>query len=339
MIQGEFEVVKRKGVDQSWFRIVQMAEQNKQSVLTASILLYAGFYLLVGVGGVSFQLQPAIGYVDSISNTNCPAGSMWIDSSELHWCDGSTEFYTVDETGDLISQLGSVSGPSGAVWIEGSNFHWIDEGGVEYRFDGALFETQYYWYDTSTYYSNNEHPTDTNSMNQFFDTSNSGVSFGGSGSYNDRVYWWTNGWDAKPSYLPGDGYSWKMEGFVYAPSSGTYDFAIDSDDASDLWIDGDLVVSWYGGHGTDDAWTHTGSKSLEEGWHRIKVRMEEGSGGDGIGVAWQKPGDSSYSVIPGNSYSDGASSQTSGSTWLESRYVHYIDENGNERVLTEGAKN
>jgi len=89
-------VATRKGFDQAWFRIVRMAGQNKESAITASVLLYAGLYILVGIGGINFQVQPALGYVDvgSIANSNPRAGSAWVEGESLHWADGSTEYFT-----------------------------------------------------------------------------------------------------------------------------------------------------------------------------------------------------------------------------------------------------
>lgn len=131
-------MAKRKGFDRTWFRIVEMAVQNKESVITASILLYAGLYLVVGIGGISFQFQPAQGYVQTSSNSGCPAGSMWIEGNNLHWCDGSIENYAVDESNDRISLVdSSSSGPAGSVWIEGSDLHWIDTNSNEYSYTGV----------------------------------------------------------------------------------------------------------------------------------------------------------------------------------------------------------
>lgn len=317
--------------------ITELTEQNKQSIMTASVIIYSIGYLFVGIGGLSFQVQPAIGYVTSSSNTGCPAGSTWVEGNNLHWCDGTEEFSAVDEAGDPISLVdGTSSGPSGSLWIEGSNLNWIDTDDDEYSFDGQLFDMQYYWYDTQSHYDTYDHPEGTGGFDEYFDTSNSGVTFGGSGSYDDRIYWHNSDWDAKPSYLPADGYSWKAEGYVYAQTSGTYDFAVDSDDASDVWIDGQKVAYWYGGHGTEGGWSHSGSINLEQGWHRFRARMEEGGGGDGIGVAWQKPGDSSYSVIPASEYSDVGSTGPSGSLWMETRFLHYVDSSGQERVVSSG---
>ncbi|MEM4736487.1 MAG: DUF2341 domain-containing protein [Nitrososphaeria archaeon] len=103
-------------------------------------------------------------------------------------------------------------------------------------------------------------------------------------------------------------YATYFEGVIYIPTTGNYNFATDSDDASDIYIDGDLtasssagtnVANWYGGHGFANNWSHNGSIVLTKGYHTFRYRMEEHGGGDGFRAAWQKPGDSSYSYITG----------------------------------------
>ena len=181
----------------------------------------------------------------------------------------------------------------------------IDEIGTQ------VTNLNYEWYDTSTYYSNNDHPTSSSELDNFFDSSLSGVSFGGNGLHENEINWGDSGQTggggtvgSKPSYLPADGYSWKAEGYIYAPESGTYTFGVDSDDASDVIVNGTVTAYWYGGHGFEGSWTagtgqNTGSVSLTGGnWYPFKARMSEGSGGDGIQVGWQKPSDSSINVIP-----------------------------------------
>lgn len=63
----------------------------------------------------------------STSNSDAPAGSVWIESDELHWADGSNEKYL--DNANLV-ESGS-PGPSGAWWIESSAMHWIDQNGDE----------------------------------------------------------------------------------------------------------------------------------------------------------------------------------------------------------------
>lgn len=299
-----------------------------------ALILYVAAFVFLNVIGTSFISEAAWApYVNTASNTNAASGSAWVEGSDLHWADGGTE-YTLT---NLYTSDSTPGGSQGNAWVSGSTFRFINSNGYEKSFSAPLFITQYYYYDTGTWYNNNGHPSTNGDLTEFFDSSNSGVSFLGSGNYGDRIYWHSSSWDAKPSYLPADGYSWKVEGYLYAPSTGTYDFAVDSDDASDIIIDGQPVTEWYGGHGTCGCYTYSDSVSLDKGWHRFKARMEEGGGGDGIAVYWQKPSDSSWSIIPASSFSstgDGTTSGPAGAMWLEDRYIHYIDSNGNERVLS-----
>lgn len=199
----------------------------------------------------------------TMSNSDAPAGSLWIEGADLHWTDGSTEY-----------ALGPRAG---------------EEGGLIYT-----------WHD----HGRTSHETTLSGFNKYFNGRYG--SFQARGEYNRRVHWHNSDWDSKPSYLPADSYAWKAEGYIYAPESGTYTFGVDSDDSSDIWVKDQRVAYWYDGHGTQgsssaDYSDHTGAISLDRGWHRFRVRMEEGSGGDGISAGWQKPGDSSLSPIPASS--------------------------------------
>jgi hypothetical protein len=94
----------------------------------------------------------------------------------------------------------------------------------------------------------------------------------------------------------GDYYAHKFIGYVFAPEDGTYTFATDSDDGSDLSINGTVVCSFYGCHGTG-GW-HTGTISLTKGWHEFIYYQSENTGGAAWRAGWQKPGDTSISYIP-----------------------------------------
>lgn len=65
-------------------------------LVTLSVLTYIGVYLIVGVWGMSFNVQPALGYVESISNNAPPSGSMWVEGESLHWADGNNEYFTTE---------------------------------------------------------------------------------------------------------------------------------------------------------------------------------------------------------------------------------------------------
>lgn len=97
-------------------------------------------------------------------------------------------------------------------------------------------------------------------------------------------------------------FGWKVEGFIYLPETGNYQFLIDGDDACDFFIDGQLCSYWYGGHGFGTGATGT-TKYFISGWYTFEARMEEQTGGDGIAVGWKKPSDSSYQTIPSTAFS------------------------------------
>ncbi|RLB12319.1 MAG: pilus assembly protein PilY, partial [Deltaproteobacteria bacterium] len=80
----------------------------------------------------------------------------------------------------------------------------------------------------------------------------------------------------------------------YVTQEGTWQFAIDSDDGSEVEIDGTVVASYYGAHGFCWCKSYSGSINLTHGWHRIIVRLRENHGDDGVLVWYKKPGDASW---------------------------------------------
>ncbi|MFW6195715.1 MAG: CARDB domain-containing protein [Thermoplasmatota archaeon] len=154
----------------------------------------------------------------------------------------------------------------------------------------------YEWYDISG--SNNEYANNESQMDNFFDDSNQGITFGGEGDHSSSVSWDDgNDYGTKPNYLPSNHFSWRAYGYIYAPETGEYTIGIDSDDASDVFIDGTKVADFYGSHAKENNYDHNGDITLDEGWHEFEARMQEWVGEDAISVAWMKPGYSSYSVI------------------------------------------
>ncbi len=112
-----------------------------------------------------------------------------------------------------------------------------------------------------------------------------------------------------------------LEGWLDIPGSGSYGFAINSDDAGDFFVGGldwkDRTGSevnayraayWYSSHGTQsksnpNSWTHKRDSSQTAGLHRFVFRMENTQGALGWGAAWKPPGSSSMVYIPGSSFS------------------------------------
>ena len=87
-----------------------------------------------------------------------------------------------------------------------------------------------------------------------------------------------------------DYYLTLFTGTFVAPTTGTYTFAVDGDDAVEVLIDGTVVASWYGGHGNCNCQDHSGSISLAAGNHTIEYRHMEWTGGDNYYLYWQVGG-------------------------------------------------
>jgi len=85
-----------------------------------------------------------------------------------------------------------------------------------------------------------------------------------------------------------DYYMTIFQGNIVIPTAGTWNFAIDGDDAIELIIDGTVVAGWYGPHGKCSCTTHSGSISLTAGAHDIVFRHQEIAGGDNYYLYWQK---------------------------------------------------
>lgn len=100
-------------------------------------------------------------------------------------------------------------------------------------------------------------------------------------------------------YGSSDNYLNVIKGEVYASSAGTYEFAVDGDDAVEVLINGTPVAGWYGGHSDcGNCTTYKGSISLSKGWHKLEFRHEEVSGSDIYRLLWKRPGQSSFVTVP-----------------------------------------
>jgi hypothetical protein len=156
-------------------------------------------------------------------------------------------------------------------------------------------------------------PTTEAGFNALFDTATISptVTFGGTGTHSLNINWGDAGQTgaggvvgSKPVYLPADQFSWSVEGFILAPETGTYTFGVDSDDGSDVHVNGVNVANFYGPHGFFGAWTGGANQNsntiyLQAGqFYSFRARMQDGAVNDGIQVGWRKPSDSSIGLIP-----------------------------------------
>lgn len=101
-----------------------------------------------------------------------------------------------------------------------------------------------------------------------------------------------------------DTFAETFEGYLKVTTAGTHYFGLNSDDASDMYINGIRIAYWYGGHSHNGTTTTpggtTGNIYLKTGYHKIFVRFQENGGGEALYSLWKEPGDSSWSEIPAN---------------------------------------
>lgn len=85
-----------------------------------------------------------------------------------------------------------------------------------------------------------------------------------------------------------DFYAIKFEFWFIPTQTGSYSFGINSDDASDISVDGTIISTYYGGHGAGGY--QYGSKSMVAGTrYKIIARYQEYGGGDALFVRWSRP--------------------------------------------------
>lgn len=157
------------------------------------------------------------------------------------------------------------------------------------------------------------HPTNATEFDAFFDENTQFLSLQ---QAHTREINWANNYQfaaggqtfPPPSYFLLEQTAWKAEGYILAPETGTYIIGCDSDDASDVFIDGQLTANWYGGHGFDGAWEngshpstashYTATIDLVAGqFYTFRARVESIGGGYGLQVGWQKPSDTEIKLI------------------------------------------
>ena len=89
----------------------------------------------------------------------------------------------------------------------------------------------------------------------------------------------------------------KFIGRIQAPVSGTYTFALRSDDGAILFIDNTEIINHDGKHTYT---SKTGSVFLSEGFHDIEIQYFESFGEAGLQLRWIPPNESNESIVPSN---------------------------------------
>jgi len=91
-----------------------------------------------------------------------------------------------------------------------------------------------------------------------------------------------------------------FNGTINITTGGTYSFAVDGDDAVEVWIDGSVLVGYYGAHGKCGCTTYSASIYLAPGAHSVKFRQEQIGGDSNYYLYWKGPDSSGHNweIVP-----------------------------------------
>jgi len=149
-------------------------------------------------------------------------------------------------------------------------------------------------------------------LDNIFNSNNSNTTLVQTGRTNStRILDWQNSTELNALGItaPNNGiyFAIKVQGTFIPLESGTYTFTLESDDASDLTMNGTSVISTYMGQAVPALGTRTGTINLSAGQkYFFEARMQQGGGGYGLRMYWKSPSQaspSSYtSVHPANTF-------------------------------------
>ncbi|MFE5407658.1 PA14 domain-containing protein [Microbacterium sp. NPDC056569] len=119
----------------------------------------------------------------------------------------------------------------------------------------------------------------------------------GTGTGDGRV---DNYWAGSPGTpLPADYWSLRLTGLLTFPAPGTYTLQVTSDDGVRVWLDdANLIDRWVPQNPTAHQ-SPAISVDAADLTRRIRIEYNEQTGGGTLQLAWKKPGDSTFTVIPG----------------------------------------
>ncbi|KAK9824103.1 hypothetical protein WJX72_007756 [[Myrmecia] bisecta] len=91
-------------------------------------------------------------------------------------------------------------------------------------------------------------------------------------------------------------YALKFQGYINLPSGGVWTFQLNSNDGSQLFLDGTLIVD-NDGYMTSMVAT-SATATLSAGFHDLEVDYYQRDTAAGIILSWKAPGGSSLSAVP-----------------------------------------
>jgi hexosaminidase len=90
-------------------------------------------------------------------------------------------------------------------------------------------------------------------------------------------------------------FGYVLSGFLWVRDDGIHTFTLTSDDGSTLEIGGHVVIDHDGYHGADD---RTGQVALAGGWHTIRIRYFQATGGKALGLRVAGPAGGAGEIPP-----------------------------------------
>ncbi|MGV6815248.1 MAG: PA14 domain-containing protein, partial [Phycisphaerales bacterium] len=99
--------------------------------------------------------------------------------------------------------------------------------------------------------------------------------------------------------ISSDYFAFKATGKLNVPRTGTWTFAVGSDQYAKLFIDGQQVVNDSQGHSY--RW-QSGSITLDVGEHDLELQYMDGWSSAGAFLTWRGPGDAFEEVIPASAF-------------------------------------
>ena len=85
----------------------------------------------------------------------------------------------------------------------------------------------------------------------------------------------------------------RFSGLINVPENGNWTFYLNSDDGSELWINGASAIQNYGSHGMRE---YSTSMVLESGYHDFRIEFFQGGGPHGLILSWEGPNVSKTSI-------------------------------------------
>lgn len=102
------------------------------------------------------------------------------------------------------------------------------------------------------------------------------------------------------------GIVWVWSGYLKAPTTGTYHFYINTDEAADITVSGHIAATYYGSHGTAGKGVVGGGVYMQadvDTYYPMTVRVYNSAGTGSVNVYWDLAGSlSTFQYIPATAY-------------------------------------